>query len=108
MTFSVCNLLISRHLNFRGLITLSKQKSPARELTKPPLVPSTTDSTQAMAIYFLMGEYMGKTRDSAAILAEVSPYINKEDSKHIKGIINQGCLSHLHFEEEYENKHLAL
>ncbi len=51
---------------------------------------------------------MGKTRDSAEILAKVSPYINKEDSKHIKRIIDQGCPSHLHFEEEYENKHLAL
>ncbi len=61
-----------------------------------------------MVIHFLMGEYVGKTRDSAAILAEVSPYINKEDSKHIKRIINQGCPSHVHFEEEYENKHLAL
>jgi hypothetical protein len=61
-----------------------------------------------MVICFLMGEYMGKTRDSAAILAEVSPYINKEDSKHIKCIIGQGCPSHLHFEEEYENKHFAL
>jgi hypothetical protein len=61
-----------------------------------------------MGIRFLMGEYVGKTRDSAAILAKVSPYINKEDSKHIKRIINQGCPSHLHFEEEYENKHLAV
>jgi hypothetical protein len=51
---------------------------------------------------------VGKTRDSAAILAKVSPYINKEDSKHIKRIINQGCPSHLYFKEEYENKHLAL
>jgi hypothetical protein len=55
-----------------------------------------------------MGEYVGETRDSAAILAEVSPYINKKDSKHIKRIIDQGCPSHLDFEEEYENKHLAL
>jgi hypothetical protein len=55
-----------------------------------------------------MGEYLGETRDFAAILTKVSPYINKEDSKHIKCIINQGCPSHLHFEEEYENKHLAL
>jgi hypothetical protein len=61
-----------------------------------------------MVISFLMGEYVGETRDSAAILAKVSPYINKEDSEHIKRIINQGCPSHLHFEEEYEKKHLAL
>ncbi len=61
-----------------------------------------------MVIRVLMGEYVGETRDSAAILAKVSPYINKEDRKHIKRIINQGCPSHLHFEEEYENKHLAL
>jgi hypothetical protein len=61
-----------------------------------------------MVIRFLMGEYVGKTRDSAAILAEVSPHINKEGCEHIKRIIDQGCLSHLHFEEEYENKHLAL
>ncbi len=61
-----------------------------------------------MVIRFLMGEYVGETRDSAAILTKVSPYINKEDCKHIKHIIDQGCPSHLHFEEEYENKHLAL
>ncbi len=47
MTFSICDLLISRHLNFRGLIRLRKWKSLAREFTKPLLVPSTTDSTQA-------------------------------------------------------------
>jgi hypothetical protein len=61
-----------------------------------------------MVIRFLMGEYVGETRDSATILAKVSPYINKEDSEHIKRIIDQGCPSHLHFEQEYENKHLAL
>ncbi len=61
-----------------------------------------------MVIRFLMGEYLGKTRDSAAILAEVSPHINKEDCEHIKRIINQGCPSHLHFKEEYEKKHLDL
>jgi hypothetical protein len=61
-----------------------------------------------MVIRFLMGEYVGKTIDSAAILAEVSPHINKEDCEYIKLIIDQGCPSHLHFKEEYENKHLAL
>ncbi len=53
-----------------------------------------------MVIHFLMGEYIGNTRDSATILAKVSPHINKEDCKHIKCIINQGCPSHLHFKEE--------
>jgi hypothetical protein len=61
-----------------------------------------------MVIGFLMGEYVGEMRDVAAILAEVSPYINEEDREHIKCIINQGCPSHLDFKEEYENKHLAL
>ncbi len=61
-----------------------------------------------MVIRFLMGEYIGETRDSSRILTKVSPYINEEDCKHIKRIIDQGCPSHLHFEEEYENKHLAL
>jgi hypothetical protein len=61
-----------------------------------------------MVIHFLMREYVGKTRDVAAILAEVSPYINEEDREHIKRIINQGCPSHLDFKEEYKNKHLAL
>jgi hypothetical protein len=61
-----------------------------------------------MVIRFLMGEYVGETRDYAAILAKVSPHINKEDCKHIKRIIDQGYPSHLHFKEEFENKHLAL
>jgi hypothetical protein len=53
-----------------------------------------------MVTRFLMGEYVGKMRDDAAILAEVSPYINEEDCEHIKHIIDQGCLSHLDFKEE--------
>jgi len=40
--------------------------------------------------------------------SSVSPYITKKDCDHIKRIINQGCLSYLDFEEERENKHLAL
>ncbi len=39
-----------------------------------------------MVIRFLMGEYVGEIRYSAAILAEVSLYINKEDSEHINAL----------------------
>jgi hypothetical protein len=38
----------------------------------------------------------------------VSLYIKDEDCKHIKRIINQGCLSYLNFEEDYNNKHTVL
>jgi hypothetical protein len=53
-------------------------------------------------------EYVGESRNAETILKVVSPYINDEDYKHIKRIINQGCLSHLDFDEDYENKHAVL
>ncbi len=61
-----------------------------------------------MVIRYIKGEYIGESRDSDAILASVSPYINNKDCQHIKRIINQGCPSQLDFEEEYENKHAVL
>jgi hypothetical protein len=50
----------------------------------------------------------GKSRNTDAILAAVSPYIVREDCKHIKQIIDQGCSSYLDFEEMYRNKHQVL
>jgi hypothetical protein len=35
-------------------------------------------------------------------------FISNEDYEHIKQIINQGCPSHLNFEEDYKNKHRIL
>ena len=61
-----------------------------------------------MVIRYIKGEYVGKSRNSDAILASVSPYINNKDCQHIKRNINQGCPSQLNFEEEYENKHAVL
>ena len=61
-----------------------------------------------MVIRYLKGEYVGETRNANRILASVSPYIDAEDCKHIERIINQGCPSHLDFEEDYKNKHSVL
>jgi len=61
-----------------------------------------------MVIRYLKGEYVGESRDAGRILASASPYIDASDCKHIERIINQGCPSHLDFEEDYENKHSVL
>ena len=61
-----------------------------------------------MVIRYLKGEYVGESKDANSIIESVSPYITKKDCNHIKHIINQGCPSYLDFEEECENKHLAL
>jgi hypothetical protein len=61
-----------------------------------------------MVIHYLKGEYVGESRDADKILAAVSPYISEVNCKHIKRIINQGCPSHLDFEEDYNNKHAVL
>jgi hypothetical protein len=61
-----------------------------------------------MFIRYNKGEYVSESRNADAILKVVSPYIKDEDCKHIKHIINQGCLSHLNFEEDYKNKHMVL
>ncbi len=61
-----------------------------------------------MVIRYLKGEYIGESQGADAILSEVSPHINRKDCKHIKQIIDQGCPSHLDFEEDYENKHYVL
>jgi hypothetical protein len=37
-----------------------------------------------------------------------APHISSKDCKHIKRIIDQGCPSHLNFEEDYKNKHYVL
>ena len=61
-----------------------------------------------MVIHFLKCEYVGKMRNVATILAEVSPFLSNEDPNHIVQIIEQGCPSYLDFEEEYSNKHMIL
>jgi hypothetical protein len=61
-----------------------------------------------MVIRYLKGKYVGESGDADAILLEVSPNISSKDCKHIKQIIDQGCPSHLDFEEDYENKHFVL
>ena len=62
----------------------------------------------SMVIHYLKGEYMGESRNADKILAPVSPYISKVNCVHIKQIINQGCPSHLDFEDYYDNKHTVL
>jgi hypothetical protein len=61
-----------------------------------------------MVIRYIKGEYVGESRNVDRILKVVSPYIKAEVCKHIKRIINQGCPSHLDFEEDYKNKHVVL
>jgi hypothetical protein len=61
-----------------------------------------------MVIRYIKGENLGESRNADAILKVVSLYNIDENCKHIKCIINQGCPSHLDFEEDYENKHAAL
>jgi hypothetical protein len=61
-----------------------------------------------MVIHYLKGKYVGESKDVKKILLVVLPYISNKDSEHIQQIINQGCPSHLEFEEEYENKHFVV
>ena len=61
-----------------------------------------------MVVRYLKGEYVGEARDADKILEKVSPYIDEVDCEHINRIINQGCLSHIDFEEDYDNKHMVL
>ncbi len=61
-----------------------------------------------IVICYLKGKYVGESRDADAILSEVCPHISNKDCEHIKQIIDQGCPSHLDFEEDYENKHYVL
>jgi hypothetical protein len=61
-----------------------------------------------MFIHYIKGDYLGESRNADMILKVVSPYIKDEDCKHIKCTINQGCLSFLNFEKDYDNKHMVL
>ncbi len=61
-----------------------------------------------MVIRYLKGEYVGESKDANAILSVVLSLINNEDCEHIKQIINQGCPSHLDFEQDYKNTHWVL
>ena len=61
-----------------------------------------------MVVRYLKGQYIGESRDANKILEKVSPYIDEVDCEHIKRIINQGCPSHIDFEEDYDNKHMVL
>jgi hypothetical protein len=61
-----------------------------------------------IVIQYLKGEYVGKSRDAHTILSVVLSLISDEDCEHIKQIINQGCPSHLNFEEEYKHEHQVL
>ena len=61
-----------------------------------------------MVVRFLKGEYVGESRNADEILEKVSPYIDEIDCQHIKQTINQGCPSHIDFEEDYDNKHMVL
>ncbi len=55
-----------------------------------------------MVVQYLKGRYVGESRNANAILDKVSPYISNVDCDHITRIINQGCPSHIDFEEDYD------
>ncbi len=61
-----------------------------------------------MVVRYLKGKYVGEFRDANAIIKKVSPYIDDVNCEHINRIINQGCPSHINFEEDYKNKHMVL
>ncbi len=61
-----------------------------------------------MVVRYLKGKYIGESRAADKILEKVSTYIDGVNCKHIKLIINQGCPSHIDFEEDYDNKHMVL
>jgi hypothetical protein len=107
------NVLLLRSINFS---TLKLPRLDYAEQIKISL--KRVDLATACAIYYglntgmvvryIKGEYVGESRNANAILEKVSPYICKVDCKHIVCIINQGCPSHIDFEESYENKHMVL
>jgi hypothetical protein len=107
------NVLLLRSINFS---TLKLPRLDYAEQTKISL--KRVDLATACAIYYglntgmvvryVKGKYVGESRNANAILEKVSPYICEVDCKHIVCIINQGCLSHIDFEESYENKHMVL
>jgi hypothetical protein len=61
-----------------------------------------------MVVRYIKGKYVGESRNVNAILEKVLPYICEVNCKHIVRIINQGCPTHIDFEESYENKHMVL
>jgi hypothetical protein len=57
-----------------------------------------------MLVCFLKGEYVGELRDEKKLLARVAPHISQQDAAHIKGILMQGCPSHLVLSEPTKMK----
>ena len=57
-----------------------------------------------MLIRYLKGEYIGESRNIAAILQAVSPHINEDDTNHIRRILTQGCPSKLILSEPNDMK----
>ena len=110
--------MVTNILQLRG-IDFSKVKLPRYDYAdQTKILQERVDLVTACAIYYglntgmvvryLKGEYVGESRDADKILEKVSPYIDEVDCKHIKWIINQGCPSHIDFEEDYDNKHMVL
>ena len=110
--------MVDDFLQLRG-INFSKVKLPRYDYAEQTkILQERNDLATACAIHYglntgmvvryLKGEYVGESRNSNRILEKVSPYIDEVHCKHIKRIIDQGCPSHLNFEEEYDNKHMVL
>jgi hypothetical protein len=105
-------VLLLRSINFSML------KLPRFDYAKQTKIsPNRVDLATACAIYnglntgmvvrYLKGKYVKESRNANAILEKVSPYICEVNCKHIVQIINQGCPSHIDFEENYEYKHMV-
>jgi hypothetical protein len=107
------NVLLLRSINFS---TLKLPRFDYAKQTKISL--NKVDLATACAIYYglntgmvvgyLKGKYVRESSNANALLEKVLLYICKVDCKHIVRIINQGCPSHIDFEENYENKHMVL
>jgi hypothetical protein len=110
--------MVNNVLRLRG-IDFSKVKLPRYDYAdQTKILEERVDLAMACAMYsglktgmvvrYLKGKNIGESSDADKILEKVSPYIDEVDCEHIKGIINQGCPSHIDFEEDYVNKHMIL
>ncbi len=107
------DVLLLRSINFSmlKLPRLDHAKQTEISLNRVDLVTACTiyyGLNTSMVIRYIKGKYVRESRNANAILEKVSLYICKVNCKHIVRIINQGCPSHIDFEESFENKHMVL
>ena len=52
---------------------------------------------------YLSGKYAGRWRDVNKIVRTVSPYVTESDARHIRRILETGCLFEFNWERTTEN-----